>query len=181
MKIMIAGANGVVGTTLVEHCVHQGFQVICVDLDNLKDLKQLASNVAVAFIATPISVIAPTGRILTDEMKAGSLIVSFGSVAEPSSPHLIDFELMKQRGITFCHLHFMFRPIAPLRSTIFGQNIAFSFEGKDAEKWKKWLLPMFESYGPVFHEINRKQHDQATVIGQLVHMTTAVMVAGLWN
>jgi len=181
MKIMIAGAKGVLGSTLVEHCVHQGFQAICVDLHNLEDLKQLASNVAVAFIATPISEIDKIGRMLTDEMKAGSLIVSFGSVAEPSSPHLIDFELMKQRGITFCHLHFMFRPIAPLRSTIFGQNTAFSFDGNDAGKWKKWLLPMFEPYGPVFHELDRKQHDQATVVGQLVHMTTAVMVAGLWN
>jgi prephenate dehydrogenase len=181
MTIMIIGALGVLGSALVEHCVRLGFQVICVDLHNVKDLKQLASNVAVAFIATPISEIAQIGQALTDEMKAGSLIASFGSVAEPSSPHLIDFELMKQREITFCHLHFMFRPIVPLRSTIFGQNIAFSFDGKDAEKWKKWLPSMFEPYGPVFHEIDRKKHDQATVIGQLVHMTTAVMVAGLWN
>jgi prephenate dehydrogenase len=181
MTIMIIGALGVLGSTLVEHCIQLGFKAICVDLHNVKDLKQLASNVAVAFIAAPISEIAQIVRTLTAEMKAGSLIVSFGSVAEPSSPNLIDFDLIKQREITFCHLHFMFRPIVPLRSTIFGQNIAISIDGNDADKWKKWLMPMFEPFGPVFHEIDRKQHDQATVIGQLVHMTTAVLVAGLWN
>lgn len=181
MPILIVGANGAMGSALVDHSRWLGATVICVDLHNVKDLPQLAETVDVAFIATPVSEISNTIEILARAMDPCSLIVSFGSVAEPVAPNQIDFDLMKRCGITFCLFHLMTRPIIPLRQTIFGQNVALAIEGNDAEKWKKWLMDKFEAFGPIFHELNRLEHDQVTSISQLPHFLIADLISRVWN
>lgn len=181
MKVLVVGAKGVLGSALVELMERLGRKVICVDLDNVEGLPQIAKNVAVAFIAVPISQIANIAKVLVGAMKSGSLIISGGSVAEPADPNAIGFGLFKEKGITFAPLHLMFRPIVPLGMTIFGENIALAIEGDETGKWRDWIEEQFLPFGPIFHHLDRIEHDQMTTISQLFHMITAVLAAELWN
>ena len=181
MKTLVVGAKGVLGSALVELLISLSHQVLCVDLDNVKDLSQLAKDAEVAFIAVPISQIAKIAKLLANTMKRGSLIVSGGSVAQPVDPNAIDFDLFREKGITFALVHLMFRPIVPLSMTIFGENIALAIEGDDKIKWQEWIEEQFMPFGPIFHHLDRDEHDRMTTISQLFHMITAVLAAELWN
>lgn len=181
MKILVVGAEGVLGSALVELLISLNHQVTCVDLDNVNDLPQMAKDAEVAFIAVPISQIAGTIKELASAMERGSLIVSGGSVAEPIDPNAIDFQLIREKGITFALLHLMFKPERPLRTTIFGQNIALAIEGNETGSWQDWIEEQFIPLGPIFHHLDRNEHDRATAISQIFHMITAVMAAELWN
>lgn len=181
MKIVVVGAKGVVGSALVEFLKWLDHQVFCVDIDNVKDLPQIAKEAEVAFIAVPISKIAEIARELVVSMKPGSLIVSGGSVAQPAEPNAIDFALIREKGIAFALIHFMFRPEKPLKATLFGQNIALAIEGEETGKWRSWIEEQFISFGPFFHQVDGAKHDRVTTISQLFHMITAALAARLWN
>lgn len=181
MKVVVVGAKGVVGRAMVELLGWLGHKVFGVDLDNAKDLSQIAREAEVAFIAVPVSKIAEIAGELAGAMKPGSLIIRGGSVAQPAAPKAIDFALIREKGIVFAHLHFMFRPERPLQATLFGENIALSIEDDETGKWRSWLEEQFISFGPFLHQVEGAKHDRVTEISQLFHMITAVLAARLWN
>ncbi len=181
MKTLVVGAKGVLGSALVELLISLSHQVSCVDVDTVEQLPEIAESQNVAFIAVPISQIGKVAAILTRVMKPDSLIVSGGSVAEPTGSRAIDFESIRKNGITFALLHLMFRPIAPLSKTMFGENIALAVEGDQDGRWQKWLMEQFNRFGPIFHHLDRDGHDRMTVISQIFHMIIAVEAAILWN
>lgn len=180
LRILVVG-NGVLGSALVELFIWLGHQVECIDEATTGLLEEIAARVDVVFVAVPVSVIAEIVSRLAKVMLAGSLIISCGSVAEPAGPSAIDFALMRIRGIAFALLHLMFRPVIPLAQTIFGENFVLWMEGDADGKWRQWIIDQFSRFGPIFHEMNRGEHDRATVISQLFHMLTAIMLAKLWN
>lgn len=179
MKVVVVGAKGVVGRAIVELLKWLGHKVFGVDLDNAKDLPQIAEGVEVAFIAVPVSKIAEVAGELAGAMKRGSLIISGGSVAQPAAPKAIDFALIREKGIVFAHLHFMFRPEQPLRVTLFGENIALTIEGDETGRWRSWIENQLISFGPFLHQVDGAKHDRVTEISQLFHMITAVLAAKL--
>jgi len=179
MNILIVGALGVLGSALAEFFKFLGFNVSCVDRDTLDQLSSLAEEADVAFIAVPISSIARVAAILAQAMRPGTLIISGGSVAEPTAPSQIDLVQISERGITFALVHLMFRPGKPLAKTVFGENIGIWLEGE--EKWREWIKAQFEPKGAICFDLAKGMHDRITMVSQLFHMIVAIQMAGLWG
>ncbi len=181
MKIAIIGAKGIVGRTLVEYFDHLGFEVISVDKDTKMTLEKAASLADVIFVVTlPIEEVASLVAQAATFMRPRSLLIHGTSIERPVSSKIQTGEVFA-RGITFCHLHFHFRPEVPLSRTLFGQHITISIQGVDATKWQSWILEQLEPSQPIIDYLEPGEHDQITSVSQVVHMIVALLVARTWR
>lgn len=189
---------GTVGVALAKFLIQLGFNPICFDIvsanerekiaqknnlgqiHDVSDLAKFASAASVVFIATPIGKVSKIILILIDVMRYDSLIVSLASVALPKSLNEAIRDAMKQKGITFLHLHLMFKPEIPLDFFLWGKNITLAIEGIGAEKWLLWTKNLLMPFGPNIEVINFIKHDLITSISQLPHFIFTVLIAGLW-
>lgn len=189
---------GTVGVALAKFLMQLGFNPICFDITSayerekiaqkynlepihdVSDLSKFASAATVVFIATPIGELSKIILILVGIMLQGSLIVSLASVALPKSLKESIRDTMKQKGITFLHLHLMFKPEIPLDFFLWGKNITLAIEGIGAEKWLEWTKNLLSPFGPNIEVINFIKHDLITSISQLPHFIFTVLIAGLW-
>jgi prephenate dehydrogenase len=172
MVIAVVGI-GIVGKTLVEHFKHLGHEVLQVERDSELTPPEAAKKANVVFVVTqPMSEVWKLLQIASTNMLPGSLLVHGTSV---EAPHGHDERgRVLAEGVTLAHLHFHFRPQAPLRETL-------KIEGDGAKAWQYWLEDQFQPYQPFIHHLSGPRHDETTTISQLLHMATAFGVGSVWQ
>lgn len=182
MITTVIGANGAVGSSLVEHMSHFGHQTIVVDRETTRTIENSVPESDVIFVATlPLDEVPDLINQVASLAKTGSLIVNGSSIEQPRSSHKINHSLLTSKRITLCHCHFHFRPEIPLRRTLAGQSISVSFVNDVHNKWRKWVRAQFLEFAPQWHSLEEGEHDDLTVISQLTHMITCFIVGNLWT
>lgn len=180
-KIAVVGAKGVVGSALMDFLSGLGHTVFAVDRDTelTLDVVKLAD---VVFIATlPIEEVASLIKETAAMMHPRTLLIHGTSIEQPSAPNQIDVDNVIERGITLSHLHFHFRPEIPLNRTLFGQNVSVSFQGDEQAKWSRWLETLIVPHGAIMSTLAPCEHDEITIVSQLIHMVIALVVGSVWS
>ena len=181
MIIAVVGANGIVGTTLVEHFSHLGYEVFSIERNSSLTLPEAAGKAKVVFVVTsPIGEVNELLKLAAGNMRPRTLLVHGTSVEAPHGKRTGREQILKN-GVTLAHLHFHFRPESPLRETLRGQHITLKIEGERSEIWKQWLKSKLVPYQPFIHELEDDEHDCTTTISQVLHMALAYFASQVWR
>ncbi|MDO8566308.1 MAG: hypothetical protein Q7S04_03945 [Candidatus Moranbacteria bacterium] len=181
MKTIAIIGVGVVGSAFAEffECKHK---VLRVDLDTELTLEDAARVADVVFIVTlPIEGVATLFARAVSVMRPGTLLIHGTSIENPTAPHHIDTTLAIEKGITACHCHLHFKPEIPLARTLFGQNVSISIVGKNEKIWGDWLEHEFMPFQPLLHHLKPGEHDNITVVSQLVHTIVTAVIGAAWQ
>jgi prephenate dehydrogenase len=180
-KVAVVGAAGTVGSGLTNFFTEMGYPVKQVERQSPLTLEQAAAWADVVFIVTrPIREVAGLVNRAAAVMRRGTLLVSGSSVELPAGAETLDFQTLTVRNITFCHLHFHFRPERPLRQSLAGRQVSVCYWG-DRERWSAWLEGLITGEGACLHTFNPGEHDTVTAVSQVMHMAVAAMVAQTWS
>lgn len=182
MKIAIIGSNGVVGSSLASHFEETDHDVFKVDQGAEMTIEEVAKVADAVFVATlPLKEIPEIIMRISENIGHGKLIVNCASIQQIKGIDNIPADLLLEREVTLCHLHFHFTPSIPLERSLFGKNVTVFFSGSVTRKWSQWLKDQFVAHGPFWHEIDVDEHDSLTDISQLNHMITTPMMGAVWS